>query len=75
MDREPFKGKEAHFTDSQTYKDEREKEGEEITSCAENFHKDKGKAPQQLPRENKPSGKSEESSQSPFVVSLKSSKS
>ena len=56
------------------YKDEKEKEEEKITSLAGNLQKDKGKAPQQSSEENKPSGKPEESNQSPFVISFKSSK-
>ena len=71
-DRKPFKGKEVHFADSQMY--EGEKEEEEIAPLAENLQKDKGKAPQKSPEENKPSGKSEESSQPPFVISLKNPK-
>ena len=73
-DRKPFKGKEVHFADSQMYKDEKEEKEEEIASFVENLQKDKGKALQQSPEENKSSDKSEESNQSPFVVSLKPSK-
>ncbi|KAJ8624186.1 hypothetical protein MRB53_032716 [Persea americana] len=73
-DKKPFKGKEAHFADSQMYKDEKEKEEEKIASFADNLQKDKGKAPQQSMEENKPSGKPEESNPSPFVISFKSSK-
>src|SRR5579862_2458684 len=53
---------------------EGEKEEEEIAPLAENLQKDKGKAPQKSPEENKPSGKFEENSQSPFVISLKNPK-
>ena len=57
------------------YKDEKEeKEEEETTSFAGNHQKDKGKAPQQSLEGNKPSGKSEESNPSRFVLSFKSSK-
>src|SRR5579862_9853242 len=70
--RKPFKGKEVHFADSQMY--EGEKEEEEIAPLAENLQKDKGKAPKKSPEGNKPSGKFEESSQSPFVISLKNPK-
>ena len=52
----------------------KKKEQEEIAPFAENLQKDKGKAPQQSPEEKKPSGKSEESNQSPIIVSLKPSK-
>ncbi|MBY3556112.1 hypothetical protein HGI15_22530, partial [Modestobacter lapidis] len=73
-DKKPFKGKEVHFADSQMYKDENEEKEKETASFAESLQKDKGKAPQQSPEENQPSGKIEEINQSPFVVSLKSSK-
>ncbi|XXG41985.1 hypothetical protein AAC387_Pa01g2344 [Persea americana] len=56
------------------YEDEKEEKEEKIASFAANLQKDKGKAPQQSTEENKPSGKPEESNQSPFVVSFKSSK-
>ena len=73
-DKKPFKGKEVHFADSQMYKDEKEEKEEKTTSFAGNLQKDKGKAPQQSSEENKPSGKSGESNQSPFVISFKSFK-
>ncbi|XXG53350.1 hypothetical protein AAC387_Pa03g1453 [Persea americana] len=73
-EKKPFKGKEVHFADSQMYRDEKEEKEEQITYFAGNLQKDKGKAPQQSLEENKPSGKSEESNPSPFVVSFKSSK-
>ncbi|XXG47521.1 hypothetical protein AAC387_Pa02g2156 [Persea americana] len=73
-DEKPFKGKEVHFADSQMYKDEKEEKDEKTASFAGNLQKDKGKAPQQSSEENKPSGKLKESNQSPFVISLKSSK-
>ncbi|XXG82708.1 hypothetical protein AAC387_Pa10g0606 [Persea americana] len=73
-DKKPFKGKEVHFADSQIYRDEKEEKEEKIASFAGNLQKDKGKAPQQSSEENKPSGKPEESNQSPFVISFKSSK-
>ncbi|MBY3556128.1 retroviral-like aspartic protease, partial [Modestobacter lapidis] len=53
-DKKPFKGKEVHFADSQMYKDGNEEKEEKIASFAENLQKDKGKAPQQSPGENKP---------------------
>ena len=57
------------------YKDQKEEnEEEKIATFAGNLQKDKGKAPQQSSKENKPFGKSEESNPSPFVVSFKSSK-
>ena len=59
--KKPFKGEEVHFADSQMYKDEKEKEEEEIAPFAENLQKDKGKAPQQSPEENKHSDESEDS--------------
>ena len=73
-DKKPFKGKDVHFADAQMYKDEKEEKEEETAPSAENLQKDKGKAPLQSSEENKPSVKPEESSQSPFMVSLKSSK-
>ncbi|XXG82685.1 hypothetical protein AAC387_Pa10g0585 [Persea americana] len=45
-DKRPFKGKEVHFPDSQTYKDEKEEKEEKTASFAGNLQKDKGKAPQ-----------------------------
>ncbi|XXG59260.1 hypothetical protein AAC387_Pa04g1371 [Persea americana] len=45
-DKNPFKGKEVHFADSQMYNDEKEEKEEKITSFAGNLQKDKGKAPQ-----------------------------
>ena len=56
------------------YKGKKEEEDEEIAPFAKNLQKDKGKAPQQSPEENKPSDKTEESGRSPFVISLKPSK-
>ena len=73
-DKKPFKGKEVHFADSQMYEGEKEEEEKHTASFAENLQKDKGKAPQQSPEENKPSGKFEESIQTPFIISLKPSK-
>ncbi|XXG54661.1 hypothetical protein AAC387_Pa03g2482 [Persea americana] len=73
-DKKPFKGKEVHFANFQMYRDEKEEKEEKITSFAGNLQRDKGKAPQQSSEENKPSGKPEESNQSPFVISFKSSK-
>ena len=73
-DRKPFKDKEVHFPNSQMYKDGKENEEEETASFAGNLQKDKGKVPQQSSEENKLFGKPEESNQSPFVISFKSSK-
>ena len=56
------------------YEDEKEEVHKETTPFVENLQKDKGKAPQQSPEENKHSSKPEKSNQSPFIISLKSSK-
>ena len=49
------------------YEGKKEEEDKEVAPFAENLQKYKGKAPQQAQEENKPSDKSEESSQSPSL--------